>query len=710
MTEPVSSEPAGGIARRSLLPVAAICWIAAIVLAYYVVHKPMTVQQATALGRLTLTLAAWVASLSLCYWLGEVAFPGLQHLIPREQFVLRLGFGLGVLSLLMLALGALRGYWPLLAWAILLLATPLTIRRFLREGWHVRPAIPSGWSDKSLSLFVLITLGFAFLRSMSPPTAWDALVYHLTGPKLYIQAHALVHDLDLAYLGFPQGGSMLFTWAMLLTGPELAQLFHFTFALLTVALLAGVVGRVAPGRAWLASAILVGVPSAALLAGWAYVDWIPMFAALAAFVILGEATSVDPGAGRLGGQKRAEMSERDNASADSLGAAGEGRSWPGNVWGIFRSPWVLAGFFAGQAFASKYTAAGVVLGLALFLAVRSRSVRTVAKFSFSFGIFVAPYLAKNLVLTGNPVYPFFFPGAYWDSLRGYWYSRPGTGLDLLRLVVAPVEATLFGVEGGIVEGYPPYSATTGPLLLALLPLIFLEWRGRALGTRRWAMGLLIVSLVAYAVWLAGLAYSNLLVQTRLLFPIFPMLAALAGLGFDSLRSVSRKGFSVQFVVGGLVGFVLVLTLLSSSLSFVRSSPLRVLTGSESTQDYLASQLGVYSSVMSEVSLLPEGSRVVFLWEPRAFWCSGAAQCEPDALLDRWWHLRRLGYDAQSAVQQWKQQGVTHVLLFQRGAQEIRLARFDPLTEQDWHELDRLTEDELTVVKDWDGAYVLYRLP
>ncbi len=750
MTEGDPPGPAARTARQFLLPAVTICWIVAIVLAYYVVHKPLTSQQAAAIGRLMLTLGTWVGSLSLCYWLGRLAVPGLRRFILREQFVLRLGFGLGVLSLLMLGLGAVRGYWPMLAWAFLLLALPPTIRQFLREGWRARPAMPSDWSDRLLSLFVLATLGFAFLRALSPPTAWDALVYHLMGPKLDIQAHGLVHNLDLAYLGFPQGGSMLFTWAMLLTGPELAQLFHFTFALLTIALLAGVARRLAPGRGWLASALLLGVPSAALLAGWAYVDWIPMFAALAAFVVLGEATSEDAGGSRFDAQGHREMSAADNDSAGHLALAAQAgrnsgthtesmerqpldegrrvdpgsaamsnnpasrtaavRSWLGSLSGVFHSPWVLAAFFAAQAFASKYTAVGIVLGLAIFLAVRSRSLRRVAGFGFFFGVFVAPFLARNLILTGNPVYPFFLPGAFWDALRGYWYSRPGTGLGLARVLVAPIEATLFGVEGGIVEGHPPYSATTGPLLLALLPFVFLEWRHRSPETRRWAKGLLIVSFVTYGAWLAELAYSNLLVQTRLLFPIFPMLAALAGLGFDSLRSVSQKGFSVQFVAGGLVGFVLALTLLSSSLSFIRSSPLRVLTGSESTQDYLVSQLGVYSLAMDEVSQLPEGSRIVFLWEPRAYWCSGAAQCEPDALLDRWWHLRRLGFDAQSAAQHWKHEGITHVLLFNQGAQEIKRARFDPLSEQDWQELDRLTEHELTEIKDWDGVYVLYKLP
>lgn len=706
MTERSVHEPGGVTARRLLLSVVTVCWIAIVILAYYVVHKPVTPQQATAIARLLLTMAAWMGSLSLCHWLGRLALPGLQPFFAGERFALRVGFGLGALSLVMLGLGAIGGYRPVVAWAIFLLTLPFTIRQFLRDGWQSRPAIPSSWSDRLLCLYVLATLGFAFLRALSPPTSWDALVYHLVGPKLYIQAHGLVHNLDLPYLGFPQGGSMLFTWAMLLTGPELAQLFHFSFALLTIGLLAGVSRRVTPGRTWLAPALLMGVPSAALLAGWAYVDWMAMFAGLAAFLVVGEATlgAKGPSEARRVVRGSAAMSDERRLNPSAA------RSILGGLSAPFHSPWILAGFFAAQAMASKYTAIGLVLGLTMFLALRTRSPRSMAVFVLSLAVFVAPYLAKNLVLTGNPVYPFFFPGAFWDDLRGYWYSRPGTGLGLVRLLIAPIEATLFGIEGGLVEGLPPYSATIGPLLLAFLPLAFLEWGRRSTEARRWATGLMIVSFVTYLAWLAELAYSNLLVQTRLLFPIFPMLAVLAGLGFDSLKSVSRRGFSVQFVAGGLAGFVLTLTLLSSLLDFIRSSPLRVLTGSESTQEYLVSQLGVYSLAMDAVSQLPEGSRIVFLWEPRAFWCSGTAECEPDALLDRWWHLRRLGFDAQSVVQLWEDEGITHVLLFDRGAEEIKQARFDPLSDQDWQELNRLTGDELTLVEDWDGAYVLYKLP
>ena len=51
----------------------------------------------------------------------------------------------------------------------------------------------------------------------------------------------------------------------------------------------------------------------------------------------------------------------------------------------------------------------------------------------------------------------------------------------------------------------------------------------------------------------------LLVQTRLIFPALPFLAALAAIGFDTVGQLGRWGNSVRFVLGGLVAFVLVIT-------------------------------------------------------------------------------------------------------------------------------------------------------
>lgn len=56
------------------------------------------------------------------------------------------------------------------------------------------------------------------------------------------------------------------------------------------------------------------------------------------------------------------------------------------------------------------------------------------------------------------------------------------------------------------------------------------------------------------------------------------------------------------------------------------NPLPVLTGMQSRHTYLTDRLGWYAPAMQAVNELPPGSRVVFLWEVRAYYCR--ADCLP----------------------------------------------------------------------------------
>jgi len=371
---------------------------------------------------------------------------------------------------------------------------------------------------------------------------------------------------------------------------------------------------------------------------------------------------------------------------------------------------VLAGLFAGLAFNTKYTAVWMVAGLALVAYLRRRSIREPAIFAATVTVSMIPFLLKNWLLTANPIYPFFLPGRFWDSFRGVWYSRPGTGLGVGSLILAPWEATIWGLEGGYFEGHPSYGATIGPILLALIPLAFLRLREAASARDRTQSALWVACGIAYVGWLAQLAFSQLLVQTRLLFGVLPGLAILAAAGFEGLGSFGRRGRSARFIIGGLLSFTLGLTALQAALGFFSASPLRVVSGSESDSEFLTGRLGQYALAMQALDRLPDGSRVRFLWEPRSYYCPSGLTCEPDALLDRWWHERRVGGDAAQIITAWGQLGVTHVLYYQLGAEAVRAAGFDPLSDADWEQLEKFLTDRLVITESFDAAYTLYRLP
>jgi len=80
-----------------------------------------------------------------------------------------------------------------------------------------------------VSFFVWLTLALGLLRALAPPVMWDALVYHLTLPKLYAQSHGLRLDADILFSGMPQITEMLYTAATLLRGPITAQTLGWVF-------------------------------------------------------------------------------------------------------------------------------------------------------------------------------------------------------------------------------------------------------------------------------------------------------------------------------------------------------------------------------------------------------------------------------------------------------------------------------------------------
>jgi hypothetical protein len=661
---------------------AVILWVFVIVAAYFWAHKPFDAGIIGGLARSLLSVAVWLGMVWVSTALGlRIIGRSLVDESPAVRLALAAGIGLGLLSLLTLGLGLVGLLRPAAAWALMIALGALLWRDLratladLRAAVHVRPA--SGF-QRWIALYTGGSLALIFMAALAPPTAWDALVYHLTGPRLFIEAGRVVHPIDLPYLGFPQLGEMQFTLGMLLVGDGTASLLHFGYGLLGLVVTAALARRVfGDNAAWLAAALLASVPTFLSLMSRAYVDVTLLFyttSACYAFV------------------RWRELRAQGETSA--------GSGWL-----------MMMGAFCGFGAGVKYTAVAIPLALGLSLAWTSRrdGLRAVAGRLFQLvAIFVTltlPWLLENWLTTGNPLYPFFFQGAYWDAWRAWWYDRSGSGLAAAapwRLVIAPLEATILGTEGG-----EPYDATIGPLLLIAAPLLLAAWRSLKSEERAVTGHLLFFFGVNYALWLIGIARSALLVQTRLLLPVFGVAAVLGAAGLDRLATLRRPQLDVGWLVRAVMSLTLALLLFSTLAAFVRSNPLPVALGLESRDDYLARRLGVYHLALRGVNELPPGSRVVFLWEPRSYACR--VDCRPDALLDRFLHMAYLYPDADAIARAWAQDGVTHVLLYRSGMQAIVEAEFDPITPRDLAIMADLQSHHLSPVGQWGDAYVLYRL-
>jgi hypothetical protein len=98
--------------------------------------------------------------------------------------------------------------------------------------------------------------------------------------------------------------------------------------------------------------------------------------------------------------------------------------------------------------------------------------------------------------------------------------------------------------------------------------------------------------------------------------------------------------------------------------------------------------------------------VLMLYEPRGFYC--LPRCDPDEILDQWQHDQALYHSPQAIIQNWQQEGFTHVLYYKAGGDFLR-------TSDDPHhsaaEIDSLESllSTLPTPTDFGGTYQLYSI-
>jgi 4-amino-4-deoxy-L-arabinose transferase-like glycosyltransferase len=545
-----------------------------------------------------------------------------------------------LLGTVVLGMGIAHGLYRWAAYAVLLALGGAAWRevqallRWLRAGLGRLGGTGNPWVVLYASAVGAMSLGLALL----PPTGWDTLVYHLQGPRLYVEARRLLAVPDNFYLNWPAQVEMLFTWGLLLKGDTLAKLLHWVCWPLTAVLLHALARRTIGARAgqW-AVALWAGVPLASELAGVAYVDL-----ALTAFVLAG------------------------------VYALLRWTESPSDGW------LALAALFAGLGLATKYTAAtwlAALILLFIYHALRHQRrpvgwiALRVAGFASIAGLMASPWLVKNWIITGNPVYPLLFGGQGWNPTREAWLTWPGHGysrnpLDYLAL---PWLLTVLGSSGTAA-----FDATIGPLLLFLGPLAFLV-RGRS---RAVNYGLALVA--GQLTYLAATMYRYIyLAETRLLLPAFPLLCLAGAFGLQHLRTWDRPSFRPSRIVGTLAALILAANLVTEARATLAVRPLAPLLGLESRNAYLARRLGTHMEAMGHLSdALPETAKILFLWEPRSYYAQRSVQA--DETLDNLAQMReahpgRLAAESSSkaALDALRAEGFSYILLYRTGLQFLQ---------------------------------------
>ena len=362
-------------------------------------------------------------------------FRSSLRLTPLEEAALLTPAGLGVLILLLFALGTLGflSLGPVLGCVGLLL---------LLSAWRLKPRLRLG-GLRTLRLRVtplkillliatLIILTPIALVPLTPPHQSDEIRYHLPYALHFVEQGAIVPDLHLRYPFFTLNVNLLYSFALLIGDAVTTHFMHFMLGFLAALNLYALVRRLTDALTAYCSALLfLTLPTVLRLAASAYIDLGLACFTFAAVVCLSHC--------------------RSNAGRPLI---------------------LCAGLLFGIALGSKYLALAYIPLLLAWAYYYSRSWRPPLLFMAVALAVGLPWYIYNAIHTGNPISPFA------GEVFGYWpwraedmagqisnFESRGFGKSPLELLMLPYN---------LVVHHWSFSTPSVPVVaLAVFPSFFL---------------------------------------------------------------------------------------------------------------------------------------------------------------------------------------------------------------------------------------------
>jgi hypothetical protein len=488
-------------------------------------------------------------------------------------------YGAGVWSLVWFMLGVTGLYTAVTAVVTLVVGLALGVVALRRHRVSARPPWRlefTGWS-LPLAAMLAVALVAALTAALAPPTAKDALQYHIALPKTFAAVRALVTVPGNIASYFPLGAEMHGLWGMLIGGAVDVRVGEaafgatlFAFFPLLLAIVYGWARRMAVPRPWalMAAASVASVPTVYDVAASGYVDL-----ALAVYVAL------------------------------AIEAAAR--------WWIALDPRHLlhVALAVGFALAVKLLAlvvlsiAGMILLARVLLRARAGGpLHTLVRPAVALGAAItlgAPWYIRTWAATGSPLFPFFldlWPGHAegWDVQRsvmlGAFTAHYGPA-DPLLAALTPFYVSLTGWR----EIPALYEGVLGPSFLVGAILII------------WAMARRLIDAEVVIVATAGIAifaWWALSAQVlRYLLPALAPLAVGAAAAAAALTRVGVRTLSHAMIAPGVATLVVSLSWL------VADAPMLPVLGTEARAAYLSRRLDYYPYYQLANDTLPPDARV-----------------------------------------------------------------------------------------------------
>lgn len=555
--------------------------------------------------------------------------------------------------------------------------SPLVGRQSNLPGFRLRFFTFRGsesWLRVCLWTALICLLLLAALMASVPPVSRDALTHHLAVPKLYLQHGSIFEIPSIEFSYYPMNLDLLYLLPLYFGNDTVPKFIHFAFALSTAGLIFGYLCKRSSRNLAIAGALFfLSLPVIVKLSITVYVDLgLIFFTAWSLLSLL---------------------------------------KW--RETGFLKRHLVIAAVACGLALGTKYNALPaffLLTSLVPILYIRNqqqngaasaKAVMWVACFAVTALLVFSPWMIRNVLWTGNPIYPlydgFFNPGSagHSPSLGPFAIRKLVYGEAWWETLLIPLRVFFQGQD----DLPQLFDGRLNPLLLILPIFAFFPRRKNGKTHRSPVQGVQATPsgdadsttwgnasasinnqnksvteaflkqekliLLGFAVGYLLLTFFTTDMRIRYISPIIPPLVILAVLGFQNLfRAVggdddfqSLKSYQTVAIVG-----VLLLCSLNGIYIFQlfkKVNPIPYISGEVSREGYISQHRPEFPSVDFANRSLPPNARIlsIFLGNRRYYF-------EREVLFDLPLVQRALNsaQNPEDFLNALKEKGITHLVI------------------------------------------------
>ena len=484
---------------------------------------------------------------------------------------------------------------------------------------------------KSAYAFLCLYLFFIIIMDLTPPVTKDALIHHLAVPKLYIRHGGIYEIPDMEFSYFPMNIDLLYIIPLYFGNDIIPKYIHFFFALLTAWLVFNYIRReMGLEYGLLGSIFFLTIPIIVKLSMSVYVDLGLVFFTFASLIYF--------------------------------------LKW---IESDFRYRFlIISAIFCGLSLGTEYNALIHLLIITLsipFIYVRKKegdnknAIKNAVIFVFISIIIFSPWLIKNFIWTGNPLYPLFDGvingkiGSTEISLFRYRHIVYNENLGEILLV--PLRIFFQGKDG-----VPKYfdGALNPGLILFIAPAYFLSAKSKTI--KEIDRNIFITYSFLYILFV----FFTTVMRVRYIAPVIPALTIVSIAGIKNLiefsnniRAKNLKSIYI-FSVILLIGFVFLLNIIYMIEQFKKFKPIEYITGKISKDKYIEEFWPEYPSIIYINKNLPPDSRVLMIFNgKRGYYCDKEYMIHGAGLLSR---LISQAKSSKDIKEELNKRGITHLLI------------------------------------------------